>query len=79
MEITDQQKHLEHSLKEQKKLISEINELNNQIALKKELVLKHQGVIEYLNQIGVKLPKSVEKEIEVGPFTNQGIPAMISE
>ena len=40
-----------------KQSIKEIQELNAQVANKRELGLKVQGIIEYLEQTGVKLPE----------------------
>ena len=52
--MTDQpihQVHLQSAQQQQQQLLSEIQELNNQVSAKRELVLKVQGVIEYLQQI----------------------------
>ena len=38
-------------------IVKEIQELNAQVANKRELGLKVQGIIEYLEQTGVKLPE----------------------
>ena len=43
--------HLESAQQQQKQLLTEVQELQNQINTKKELILKVQGVIEYLTQI----------------------------
>ena len=45
------QVHLQSAQQQQQQLLSEIQELNNQVSNKRELVLKVQGVIEYLQQI----------------------------
>ena len=58
--MTDQQTHLKQVLEQQKGLIEEINALNSQITSKREMAVKLQGVAEYLDQIGVKLPKEDE-------------------
>jgi len=42
------EQHLEVVKAEREKLLKEIEELNNQIALKKETFLKYQGIFEYL-------------------------------
>ena len=60
--MTDQQKHLQQVIEQQQQLVAEINTLNNQVATKRELALKHQGVIEYLQQTGVILPTAEEPE-----------------
>ena len=58
--MTDQQNHLKQVLEQQKGLIEEINALNSQITSKREMAVKLQGISEYLDQIGVKLPKEEE-------------------
>lgn len=55
--MTEQQNHLKQAIENQRKLISEIGELNDVISVKKEAAIKYQGVIEYLTQSGVELPK----------------------
>ena len=56
-ELTEQQGHLQSILNQQKDLANEINQLNGQLQSKKELFNKTQGVVEYLQTIGVKLPE----------------------
>ena len=63
-ELTEQQGHLQSILAQQKELANEINQLQAQITNKKELFQKTQGVVEYLTQVGVKLP-----EEETAPTT----------
>tara|TARA_B100000214_G_C23915044_1_gene603246 strand:+ start:1009 stop:1245 length:237 start_codon:yes stop_codon:yes gene_type:complete len=65
--MTDQQTHLKQVLEQQKGLIEEINALNSQITSKREMAVKLQGIVEYLDQIGVKLP--TEGETETTPET----------
>ena len=68
-QLTEQQGHLSSILAQQKDLANEINQLNAQLNSKKELFNKTQGVVEYLNTIGVKLPEpeapAEEKTTEV--------------
>ena len=68
-ELSEQQGHLSSILNQQKELASEINNLNAQLQSKKELFHKTQGVVEYLQTIGVKLPEpeapAEEKTTEV--------------
>ena len=45
------QTHLESAIEQQKQLLNDVQELNNQVATKKEIILKVQGVIEYLQQV----------------------------
>ena len=56
-QLTEQQGHLSSILAQQKELANEINQLQAQITNKKELFQKTQGVVEYLIQVGVKLPE----------------------
>jgi len=56
-ELTEQQGHLQSVIAQQKDLVTEINALQAQINNKKELFNKTQGVVEYLTQLGVKLPE----------------------
>ena len=56
-ELTEQQGHLQSILSQQKDLANEINQLNAQLTSKKELFNKTQGVVEYLQTIGVTLPE----------------------
>ena len=52
--MTDQplhSQHLESARQQQQTLLSEVQELQGQISTKRELILKVQGVIEYLTQI----------------------------
>ena len=55
--MTEQQNHLASLLDQRQTLINEINELNNQVATKRELILRASGAIEYLQQVGVTLPE----------------------
>ena len=56
-ELSEQQGHLQSILSQQKELANEINQLNAQLTSKKELFNKTQGVVEYLQTIGVTLPE----------------------
>ena len=60
--MTDQQQHLQQVLEQQKSLVNEINELNTQVESKRQMAIKLQGVREYLEQLGVELPKEDEAE-----------------
>ena len=55
--MTDQQQHLKSAIQQQGELLNEIQTLQNQVAAKRELAVKAQGIIEYLQQIGVTLPE----------------------
>lgn len=67
--MTDSQKHLKQVIEQQKQVATEIRDLNAQIDFKKEILFKLQGVIEYLTQLGVKLPEESE-EISLNPEEN---------
>ncbi len=55
--MTEQQEHLAQVVEQQKQIINDINNLNGQLNSKKENLYKLQGIIEYLEQIGVTLPE----------------------
>ena len=65
--MTDQQNHLKQVLEQQKTLVAEINELNSAVESKKSMALKLQGVLEYLQQLGIELPKEEEAPAEESP------------
>ena len=50
-QVSQHQLHLDSAIDQQKQLLSEIQELQAQISNKREIVLKVQGVIEYLQQV----------------------------
>ena len=56
-QLTEQQGHLASILSQQKELANDINQLQGQLTAKKELFNKTQGVVEYLQTIGVTLPE----------------------
>ena len=65
MELTDHQTHLKSVTEQAQGLINEINQLEAQAKSKRDMLLKLQGIIEYLQQTGVELPKEEEAETEV--------------
>lgn len=68
--MTDAQTHLKSALDQRDTILKEIQELQGQLNSKRELGLKVQGIIEYLEQTGVELPK--EGEAEAGePVTEE--------
>ena len=60
MELQDHQTHLQN-------LVSQANTLSNEIETKKNLLLKVQGAIEYLSELGVKLPAPPAPETPEAP------------
>ena len=61
--MTEQQQHLQSAIQQQNVLLNEIQKLQTEIDNKRQLAVKAQGIIEYLDQIGIKLP---EAETETG-------------
>lgn len=55
--MTEQQEHLINLLQQRQSISQEIASINTQTTEKRELLLKVQGAIEYLTQIGVTLPE----------------------
>ena len=66
---TDQQNHLKSVTEQAQGLVNEINQLEGQAKNKRDMLLKLQGIIEYLQQTGVELPKEVPAPPEV-PVTD---------
>ena len=65
--MTEQQQHLQSVIQQSQTLIGEINKLNEEVASKRAMLTKLQGVAEYLDQIGVKLPAEGEEEAAEAP------------
>jgi|TARA_B100000073_G_scaffold303135_1_gene270995 prefoldin subunit 5 len=65
--MTEQQKHLQSVIQQGQELAEAINQLNAQINDKRAMLTKLQGVAEYLNQIGVKLPEEGAEEEAAAP------------
>ena len=60
--MTEQQQHLQSVIQQSQTIVGEINKLNEEVASKRAMLTKLQGVAEYLDQIGVKLPAEVKKK-----------------
>ena len=65
MELTDHQIHLKSVTEQAQGLITEIQDLETQAKNKRDMLLKLQGIIEYLQQTGVEMP--TEEAPEVAP------------
>ena len=61
--MTEQQEHLKNLLNQRQQLSQELESLQSQVAAKRELFFKVQGVVEYLTQLGVVLsePEPIEE------------------
>ena len=62
-ELNEQQTHLASLLKQREEIVNEINELTAKAESKKELLLRTLGAVEYLQQVGVKLPEPEEAKM----------------
>ena len=62
---TEQQNHLKSVVEQSQTLVNEINQLEAQAKSKRDMLLKLQGIVEYLQQTGVELPKEEEEATEV--------------
>ena len=60
MALTEQQNHLKQVVEQQKNLVAEIQSLNSQVENKRNMATKLQGIAEYLDGLGVKLPTEEE-------------------
>ena len=55
--MNEQQNHLTQLIEQRSKLASDLDNLGNQSTRTRELFLKTQGAIEYLQAVGVTLPE----------------------
>ena len=62
--MEDQQQHLIELYSQRQNILNQIQELNEKSIQKRELLLRVEGAIEYLRNIGVALPES-EKDGEL--------------
>ena len=63
--MTDQQNHLSQLVEQREKLAVDLEKLGTQSTRTRELFLKTQGAIEYLQAVGVTLPEpEVTEEAE---------------
>lgn len=62
--MTEQQQHLSNLLEQRDTLVKQVEALQTQLIQKRELALKVQGAIEYLEQIGVTVVTEPELEEE---------------
>ena len=66
--MNEQQNHLTQLIEQRTKLVSDLEGLSNQSTRTRDLMLKTQGAIEYLEATGVTLPEpevTEEAETEV--------------
>lgn len=62
--MTEQQQHLKTCTENLQRVVAELRELDAQVAQRREMANKMQGIIEYLRGIGVKLE---EEEAAASP------------
>jgi len=60
--MTEQQNHLTQLIEQRSNLASDLEKLGEQSTRTRELFLKTQGAIEYLEAVGVTLPEEVTEE-----------------
>ena len=77
--MTDAQTHLKSAIEQRDSIVKEISELNTQINTKRELGLKVQGIIEYLEQTGVKLPEEEAPAAEEPPRPEEEVADAVAE
>ena len=79
LKMTDAQTHLKSAIEQRDAIVQEIQELNTKVASKRELGLKVQGIIEYLEQTGVKLPEEAEAPAAEAEAPVEEAPAEVAE
>ena len=60
--MTEQQQHLQSAIQQQNTLLNEIQNLQQQIDSKRQLAVKAQGIIAYLDQIGINFQKQKKQQ-----------------
>jgi len=73
MEVTDHQNHLKSVTEQAQGLVNEINQLEGQAKSKRDMLLKLQGIIEYLQQTGVEIPSETPSSPEVPVTTPEPV------
>ena len=68
----EQQQHLKDLIERRDKLQKELEQIQSQATVNRELFLKIQGIIEYLTQIGVTLPEEAPAEETVEEASTEG-------
>ena len=61
--MNEQQQHLSQLLEQRNNLSAQIENIQGQSTRARELLLKTQGAIEYLEAVGVTLPEPAEPEV----------------
>jgi prefoldin subunit 5 len=64
--MEEQQNHLIQLTEQRDRLASNLETLTNESTKTRELMLKTQGAIEYLEAVGVTLPEITEEKTEEG-------------
>jgi hypothetical protein len=62
--MIEQQQHLVNLINQRQSLLDEINSSQKEMIVKRELMLKVQGAIEYLQQIGTTVPETESENSE---------------
>ena len=62
--MKEQQNHLTQLIEQRNNLATDLEKLGEQSTRTRELFLKTQGAIEYLEAVGVTLPEEVTEETE---------------
>jgi len=71
--MNEQQNHLTQLVEQRTTLSQQLEGIQNQTTRTRELLLKTQGAIEYLEAVGVKLPEpEVTEEAEVEAPAEEG-------
>lgn len=73
--MNEQENHLSQLLEQRVKLIAELEGLGEQSTRTRDLMLKTQGAIEYLEATGIKLPETeaeAEAEVSETEFVEKG-------
>ena len=70
--MNEQQQHLSQLIEQKNNLTSQLENIQGQTARTREVLLKTQGAIEYLQAVGVTLPEPEVTEEAVEETTEEG-------
>lgn len=68
--MTEQQQHLKTCMENLQRVVSEMREIEAQLSQRREMANKLQGIIEYLQGVGVKLDEEEQASPEETPASS---------
>jgi hypothetical protein len=72
MELTDQQKHLKRLKEQQDEVITRHTKASAEVNECRDMIMKLQGAIDYLEQIGVTIQETEDDSDKDNPLATEG-------